>query len=417
MKGHQFRKNHYVPEWYQRRFLMDDSQEQKFHFLDLHPDLVTGGDGIRRPRKQLNRWGPSRCFYQDDLYTTFFGRLYSTEIERKFFGGLDAIGPALLDEWEAFAHPNVLSSFEQFLGLVSVQKLRTPRGLDELSSYTGIQRKLDLLLAMQRLAVMYCAVWTEAVWAFVDAGDSPTKFILSDTPVTIYNRSFPPASAPYRAGVHPDIRSSGSHTIFPLSCNRALVLTNLSWVRNPYTDGKNLRPNPGFLRDSIFNFQEIQTGRMLSEHEVREFNYVIKNGARRFIAAAQKEWLYPEHFLIAPRWDRLGDGHLFMPDPRAVSFTNQVLIGYTNGGAAGFDEYGRQRPDRTAEEERRREREWTTFHRFQAEFAQVHGPERRGQSHQYGRLDPPRDSDDYHQHWQGYLPKDRRKDFRSRPTR
>lgn len=397
--------------------MISGMQEQKFHLLDLHPEMVVCGDGISRPRKQVNRWGPASCFYETDLYTTFFRPYYSTEIERKFFGILDAHGTALLDEWEGFQHPNVFKTFEQFLSLISVQKLRTPRGLIELSFLTGIRSKTDLLVAMQRLAFMYCAVWTEAVWSFVDTGDSPTKFILSDTPVTTYNRSFPPLSAPYRAGLHPDIRSSGSHTIFPLSCNRALIFTNLSWVRNPYTDGKNLRPNPEFFRPSVFNFQEIQTGRVLTEQEVREFNYVIKKGAKRFVAAAKEDWLFPERFLGNSRWEQLGDGHLFMPDPRAVSFTDQILIGYKNGRAAGFDEYGRQRPDRTAAEERRRKREWDSFYRFQAEFAQVHGPQRRGISHQHGRLDSARDSDEFHQHWEHYLPKDRRKDFRARPSK
>ena len=31
------------------------------------------------------RWGPPRCFYRDDLYSTQFGDWKSTEIEEKFF--------------------------------------------------------------------------------------------------------------------------------------------------------------------------------------------------------------------------------------------------------------------------------------------------------------------------------------------
>ena len=80
---------------------------------------------------------------------------------------------------------------------------------------------------------MYCATWTDCVWQIADASESPTKFIISDHPVTVYNRACPPLSK-YRVGPNdPDIRLNATHTYFPLSLNKIIIFTNLSWVRDP----------------------------------------------------------------------------------------------------------------------------------------------------------------------------------------
>jgi len=68
----EYKHNHYVPEWYQKRFLPDG--QGKFYYLDLRPDVVSR-DGHKYTRKALLRWGPSGCFAQDDLYTTRWGGL------------------------------------------------------------------------------------------------------------------------------------------------------------------------------------------------------------------------------------------------------------------------------------------------------------------------------------------------------
>jgi hypothetical protein len=73
-----YHRNHYVPIWYQRRFLLPGMTELKFHYLDLKPGYVV--KGTRKVlRKNLMHWGPARCFYEDDLYTTRFGRFESTK--------------------------------------------------------------------------------------------------------------------------------------------------------------------------------------------------------------------------------------------------------------------------------------------------------------------------------------------------
>jgi hypothetical protein len=69
---------------------------------------------------------------------------------------------------------------------MSVQKLRTPKGLSWLSLAAGtLSRNLDLIF-LQQIRRIYC-------WQIADASASPTKLIISDHPVTVYNRalSFP----------------------------------------------------------------------------------------------------------------------------------------------------------------------------------------------------------------------------------
>ena len=60
----------------------------------------------------------------------------------------------------------------------------------------------------------------------------------------------------------------------------------------------------------MFKFTDIQTGRLLTDQEVNEINFIIKSRAYRYIAAGKKEWLFPEEYIGNTRWDQLGDGYL-----------------------------------------------------------------------------------------------------------
>jgi len=391
-----YQRNHYIPKWFQHHFLLDDGREKKFFYLDLNPDRISGKKR-QYTRKSLLRWGPRRCFCQDDLYTTRFGSWQSTEIEEKFFGKVDSAAPAAIDYFINFQHPSVNGdAFNTLLPYMSIQKLRTPKGLTYLSELVRISDKNSALLKMQELRQIFCALWTESIWSIVDATQSDTKFILSDHPVTVYNKSCLPRSKWCLGHRDPDIAFTGTHTLFPLSLDKALIFTNLSWVRNPYSFPRKTRPNFYPFRNAMFNFMRIQTGRSLTDVEVNEMNYVIKNRAYRYIAAAKKEWLYPEDKIPSQRWEELGQGYLFMPDPRSVTFSSELIIGYDNKRADFFDEYGRKpwQPDYNDKSER--DKEWETFHAFQGEFARVFGPKRRGRSFEHGQLDSEEDSPDYH---------------------
>jgi hypothetical protein len=126
------------------------------------------------------------------------------------------------------------------------------------------------------------------------------KFIVSDHPVTVYNRACYPGSTFCRGCNDPDIWLLATHTFFPLSLTKVLILTNLAWARSPYQNERKVRPNPGLFRSAIFNFTDIQIWRYLSEQEVIQINYIIKKRALRHVAAAEKEWLCPEGRLVSP---------------------------------------------------------------------------------------------------------------------
>jgi hypothetical protein len=391
-----YRKNHYVPEWYQHRFLLPGPGEKKSYYLDLKPERRVS-NGHAYVRNELLRWGPENCFWESDLYTTKIGPWESTEIEKEFFGRVDSYPLFALDYFANFEHPSVdAKSLHALLPYMSIQKLRTPKGLAYLAQVTRQASKNVVLLMLQELQQMHCAIWMEAVWSIADASESATKFIVSDHPVTVYNRGCFPASPACTGANDPEIWLSGTHTLFPLNLEKILILTNLSWVRYPYGNPVKSRPNPNLFRSAMFNFMQIQTSRKLSELEVNEINFIIKKRAYRYIAAAMKEWLYPEKKITTQYWDKLGKGYLLMPDPRSLSFSAEILIGFKDKRATAYDAYGRRPWQKDYDDKNQRECEWETFHAFQGEFARMFGPQRRGRSFDHGQLSPEEDDPEYH---------------------
>jgi len=398
MTGSSFKRNHYVPVWYQRRFIPKGQKEQKYFYLDLKPESRVSGIH-RYERNSILRWGPKKCFCETDLYTTKFGKWESTEIEEKFFGRVEKLGLSAIDYFSNFEQPSANSDlFNAFLPYMSIQKMRTPKGLSNLSLITNLKEKNQVLFTLQELQIMYCAIWSECIWSIADASNSDTKFIASDHPITIYNKSCFPRSKWCRGSNDPDIRFIGSHTLFPLDLNKVLIFTNLSCVRNPYQSHLKTRPNPNYFRPSLFNFMQIQTNRFLSEIEVNEINYIIKTRAYRYIAAGEKEWLFPEDKISKKRWNCYGDEYLLMPDPRSVTFSGETIIGYENNKSDGFDAYGRKPWDADYDNKSESDYEWITFHAFQGEYARKFGPRRKGLSFELGKLDEIEDDSDYHKY-------------------
>jgi hypothetical protein len=84
---------------------------------------------------------------------------------------------------------------------MNVQKLRTPKGLAQLARMIKLADKNHVLLAMQKYQNIHCAIWTEAVWAIVEAPKDGMQFIISDHPVTVYNQECFPASNDVRPGL------------------------------------------------------------------------------------------------------------------------------------------------------------------------------------------------------------------------
>tara|TARA_R110000787_G_scaffold47489_1_gene114851 strand:- start:92 stop:1375 length:1284 start_codon:yes stop_codon:yes gene_type:complete len=381
-----YRRNHYVPAWYQDRFLSAEARERKYYYLDLRPDVVECADGIGRPRKAIRHLGPDSCFYVDDLYTTKLGSRFSTEIEQQFFGPIDRIGNKALDFIEKFDLQHLdRDIFNRFVEIMSLQRLRTPRGLAWLEATNKIRDRNATLIHLQSVWQMHCAIWSEAVWCILEATNSETKFIVSDNPVTYYNEGCFPEGQFVRAWGDPDIRMRGTHTIYPISPEKALVLTHLSWARNPYGRPERLHPNPNFFRTGIWKATDVQFGRQLCDSEVARINYIIKTRADRFIASQNPEWLFPERQLENTHWRKLSDSHFLMPDPRLMTFSDSVVFGFDDGRPGQvYDEYGRRPWQRPADAKKRRDAEWRSFSRFQGEYARLNGPSPNGNVHKMG---------------------------------
>src|ERR1051325_1246115 len=391
-----YRNNHYVPQWYQRRFIPKGEKDKELRYLDLRAGYFVDALGQCIARRPIRRQGPRSCFVVRDLYTTRFGPQISVDVEKRFLGDIDDRGRHATDYFANFKHPSADGdAVEAQLRYMSTQRLRTPKGLTWLLERTPARTRSELFLFLENLENLYGAIWCESIWQVADASLSETKFIISDNPVTFYNRDCPPYSYWTRGVEDSDVRWHGTHTIFPLSLEKVLIVTNLSWVRNPYQPPRALRPNPELFRGAMFNFMQIQTHRQLSETEVRQINYIVKCRASRYIAAAAEEWLYPEKH-IRCAWRTLGDEFLLMPDPRSVQFSGMMMAGHADGRTSAWDEYGFRPWQRGFDDRRRSAEEWRMFYRFRGEFARRFGPVRRGRAYHVLQLDPERDSAEQH---------------------
>jgi hypothetical protein len=385
-----------VPEWYQKRFL--PSGGGKFHYLDLRPEEITR-DGHTYTRSSILRWGSPRCFAQEDLYTIRFGNRLNVDLERYFFGEVDSKGRIAVDFFSDFQIKDGLhEAFHDLLRYMSVQKLRTPKGLAWLSHIARTQHRQSVLILLQQIQAMHCAHWTDAVWQIAEAKESSTKFILTDHPVTVYNRRCFPGSRFCRDFNDPDVRYAATQTIFPLTSEKLLILTNLAWVRNPYQSELSVSPNPDLFHSTIFKATSIQQERQLSEEEVLQINYIMKQRAYRYLASLERDWLFPEKHLESTHWSRFGDGYLLMPDPRDICMGGTVYVGYEGGRSESWNEYGHRPWQKDFEDARRFEKESRGLRKFQAEFSALYGPEQRGWSHEFGNKGPKTYSGEYHKH-------------------
>jgi hypothetical protein len=394
MSTQAYRHNHYVPVWYQRRFMLPG--QRTYHYLDLKPEIVVNNEH-RYARRALLPWGPDSCFAQNDLYTVQWGTVSSTEIEQFFFGQIDSGGRDAVEAMANFRHhESDHDTITNLLTYMSVQKLRTPKGLGWLAEKARATHRNLTLLALQALQRLYGTIWAECVWQIADATQAQVKFIISDHPVTVYNRGCFPGSPLCTGFNDPDIRMVGSHTYFPLGLEKVLILTNLAWVRNPYQHERNVRPHPNYFRNSIFKLDGVQLWRTLTEEEVLQINYITKKRAFRYVAAAKKEWLYPESHLASTQWGKFGQGYLLMPEPRDVHMGGQIYIGYGDGRHDAFDEYGHKPWHRGYDDKDRYRTESASLRSFQAEFAAMQGPAWRGTSASLDRNGPFVDSEELH---------------------
>ena len=336
------RDNHYVPEWYQRGFLADGAS--KLHYLDLTPDSKTLPGGRVVTFHSHRYKAVSQCFFQTDLYTTFFGRYINDDIERLLFGAIDDTGSRAVRAFSEGGEPNYQKHFINFFSYIDTQKLRTPKGLDWIRANYPRLGQIDLMREMQALRNMNCTIWAEGVREIVSAENADVKFIISDHPVTTYNYALPPNSQNCRYPKEPAITMKATQTIFPLSKNYCLILTNYEYANSPQ-NAKPLenRTNANLFRSSIVNTVAMVRSRELNNYEVANINLVIKLRARRYIGASEKELLHPEN-AIKPNW---GNAQKILLPPKGdlIGFGGEMYIGYEDGSSSFQDAFGRTKPE------------------------------------------------------------------------
>lgn len=391
-----YKNNHYVPQWYQEGFIPSDESVRNLLYLDLNPDTFTTPDGRIINDKALKIRGPSKCFSENDLYTRWFGLERNTQVEDLFFGGIDRNAIESVRYFENFDHTEIsYDAYKNMMPYLGAQRVRTPRGMAWIASELGIDDKNQLLEVMASMRNHYSAVWSECIWQVADAGLSETKFILSDNPVTVYNREIGTHNRTWhRDKSDPDPTLMGSHTIFPLSMNKILILTHPGWAKNPFQNGMVRRPNINPYRPTVFNYTQIQIDRHLSEEEVRQMNFILKSKAQRYIAAYKEDWLYPEKYVNPAEWKNFGNGILMLPDPRSLNVGGEILVGFKDGSAYGQDQWGRPHIDSQPSRA-----EFDALHRIQGRFAYEFGPMRRGRALEFGSFEDAEDSSVMHEYY------------------
>lgn len=335
------RKHHYVPRWLQYRFLEGASH---FHYLDLTPDRVRRPDGGSYTRRDLLRWGPSQCFAATDLYTARFPGKPLDVVEKKFFGLMDDRAAKAVDYFvfDKFAPKN--EQYTHFLQYMSAQKMRTPKGLDWLRPFAeyafGVpfDTSETLMPVLQDISEMHITTWAESVWEVISAEATGVGFLLTDHPITAYNVRAFPGSRLCRYPLEPVIELLGTRTIFPLGSRHCLILSNQEYFLTPVPErALKVRTNARAFGFSMFSPMHIQRGRTLNTEQVLQINFILKKRARRYIAALERDWLFPENYLKQNHWSRF-DRTL---QPVGPTLIREIWAEYEDGTEIAMDSFGR----------------------------------------------------------------------------
>lgn len=334
------RNNHYVPQWYQEGFFL--SGRNDYAYLDITPNQRTLPDGRIVIDRSKFISPTSRAFCQRDLYSTFFGTSVNDEIERKLFGDIDTRGANAVRAFLGDDASQWHQHFTTFFEYLDIQKIRTPKGLDWLSTQYPRLTQNDLMFEMQGIRLMHCTIWTEGVREIVSAQDADVKFIVSDHPVTVYNYAVPPNPKYYPND--PSIALRGSQTIFPLNQDFCLILTNLEYAQDHSTNPLEKRTFAGNYRNSMVRTDAVIRTRRLGSREVTQVNRVLKSLARRYIAAGKEEWLYPEA-TSTETWAELRS--VFLPPENGLwHFGGEMYVSFDSGEVHYQDAFGRTEKER-----------------------------------------------------------------------
>lgn len=338
------RTNHYVPIWYQSGFLLPD--RKKLHYLDLAPEEIKLQNGRMFKHRGLFESHPRRCFCLKDLYSTFFGTTVNDEIEKRLFGYIDTHGAPAIRAYLSSDPSAWHRHFQNLFVYLDAQKFRTPKGLDWIRSRYPDLNQNALMQEMQNLRMINCTIWSEGVREVVSAKTSGVKFLITDHPVTVYNYACPPDHSLCRYPADPGIVLMSSQTLFPLDQNHCLILTNLEYAEDPErTNALEKRSFPRLVRQSLGRTDKFIRSRNLSDADVIAINHVLKSRARRFVAAGNRDWLWPERN-FKDGWEAVRE-LLLPPKDRLSEFGGETFVGYEDGRVYYQDAYGRRTPKAT----------------------------------------------------------------------
>jgi len=154
----------------------------------------------------------------------------------------------------------------------------------------------------------------------------PTKFIVTDDPVTFYCKTVFPSEWVYPNEMSP--KQIGTRTIFPLTLDSYIIITHMQLVRDPWSTPTEMRTDARSYQSAMKHLGDIQFGRELEENEVLRINYILKRRAVRYMAAAEEEWLYSERHVSTTEWADLDEDWFLFPHLWQVPFHREIIVGH-----------------------------------------------------------------------------------------
>lgn len=333
------RKNHYVPVWYQTGFQLHATDNW---LLDISaPRLRPDGTPIdfsprRRPAKS--------SFWENELYVTRFGEVINDEVETVLFQEIDNFGADAVRAFVAGDERAMHYQLESLLSYLGAQKLRTPRGLAWIQTRFPALSQVELLTELQHLRHMFGTLWAESVREIVSAESSEVKFLVTDHPVTMFNAALPADAPQFVHPMDPPLTWNGTQTLFALDANHLLILTHVPYAKDPdHIEAAAKRINARYFGDALMRTDAPIRSRRCTTDQVITVNAWLKSRARRYIAAAESDWLFPEaHGRPEP-----GALAQFLRPPRdgLWGYGGEIYIGYEDGSHGYRDQYGRTSTD------------------------------------------------------------------------
>jgi hypothetical protein len=100
--------------------------------------------------------------------------------------------------------------------------------------------------------------------------------------------------------------------------------------------------------------------------------------ADRYVAAREREWLFPETRIASTHWSRFGKDFLLHPEPRCIHMGGTVYAGYNDGTSEAWNEFGHRPWEKEFENRNRDRRDGAGLRKIQAEFERRYGNKYRG---------------------------------------